>query len=309
MVQTCLVWLAVFTTSSDPSAAGPVYRLSVDGTPLHEDRMSFMVEPGGTLLLECDGEVSWSFSAGDPSSVSGSSATWTAPRGHGVFDLTVSSDRGVQGYTILIPVESCRWRTPTLNSFPIGYYGDGNTREHIPGSFVELDRASSGARLSTHLVLGEFLGHIEGEYPQYIVLDLALVDKLEALLAEIAPSYPEPLDIHVMSGFRTPAYNRDIGNETDFSMHLYGKAADIWVEGFPPNNLMDDIDRNKRIDFSDGEMLVDAVRRIEAGGSVSVGGTASYRWTPQHGPFVHIDVRGRPAVWQTQRNLVPDPVI
>jgi len=226
-----------------------------------------------------------------------------------VVRLSLSSRDAVQEYALIILVDASRWRTTTLNSYPIGLYGDGNSRRDNPGGFIEMRQADAGVRLSSHFTLGEFLGHTEGCYPQYLALDLRLVDKLETLLSSLGDLYPEPLDIHVFSGFRTPEYNRAIGNETDFSAHLYGTAADIWVESFPPNNLMDDVDRNKRIDIDDGNYIVDLTRRIEASGSVSVGGAAAYRWTPQHGPFVHIDVRGRPASWQTQLNLVPDPVI
>jgi hypothetical protein len=296
-------------TSADPMPALAHTGLCVSGNRLQDARLAFVALPGDTLELTSEGRYAWSFGSGSPLTAEGSSVAWTAPRSHGITRLTLSDSSSVTQYTIIIPVEGCRWRTTTLNSFPVGLYGDGNTREHLPGQFIELREADRGARVSTHLTLGEFLGHTEGEYPQYIVLDLELVDKLEALVAEAGEHYPEPLDVNVMSGYRTPAYNREIGNETDFSAHLYGKAADIWMEGFPPNNLMDDMDRNKRVDVSDGEFLVEMVRVLEARGTVCVGGASAYRWTPQHGPFVHVDVRGRPATWQTQRNLVTDPVI
>lgn len=309
MPQLLLMWLMVFSTSSDPSPSEPSVVLSVDGEEMPRCRTSFLVMPGDSVLLSAPGASQWSFSAGTPASAQGGSVTWTSPRCHGVFSVSVTADSAVTDYAILVPVESCRWRTQTLNSFPIGCYGESGDRSRIPSYFIELTPSSMGTRLSTHFTLGEFLGHVEGDFPQYMVLDLALIDKLEAVIEGVEAGYPETVDINVMSGFRTPAYNSAIGNETDFSMHLYGKAADIWIESFPPNNLMDDVDRNKRVDVGDGEFLVDLVRRIEVGGEVSVGGASAYRWTPQHGPFVHIDVRGRPAFWQTQRNLVPDPVI
>jgi hypothetical protein len=309
MPQLLLMWLMVFSTSSDPSPLDPLVSLAVDGEDLPAGRTSFLVMPGDTVLLSSPQARTWSFTAGSPSTVAGQDASWECPRRHGVYYVSIASDSTVQDFTILVPVESCRWRTESLNSFQIGCYGEPGSRSHIPPFFVELTQAAMGARLSTHFTIGEFLGHVEGDYPQYMALDLALVDKLEALIDGVEGEYPENVDVNIMSGFRTPAYNAAIGNETDQSMHLYGKAADIWIESFPPNNLMDDVDRNKRVDVCDGEFLVDLTRRIEVDGEVSVGGASAYRWTPQHGPFVHIDVRGRPACWQTQRNLVPDPVI
>ncbi len=309
MTLACLAWLLVFSTSSDPDPGPALIGLGVDGSMLPGSRMSLMCHPGETLDLSTAVPCTWTFSAGEPSSSEGVSATWTAPRSHGTFRLTLASGEAVQEYAVIVVVDASRWRTPTLNSYPVGLYGDGSSRGDNPESFVELGANGGGVRLSSHFTLGEFLGHTEGAYPQYLALDLRLVDKLEALIDAVGREYPEPVDMNVMSGYRTPDYNRSIGNETDFSAHLYGTAADVWLEGFPPNGLMDDIDRNKRIDVSDGEHAVDIVRRIEASGGVSVGGASAYRWTPQHGPFVHIDVRGRPASWQTQLNLVPDPVI
>jgi len=142
-----------------------------------------------------------------------------------------------------------------------------------------------------------------------MVLDPRLVDKLEQVLEEVSVYYPEARVIHCISGFRTPAYNEAIGNETGFSLHLYGAAADIWIESWPANGLIDDLDRNKRIDVFDGELIVQSARNLEAAGEVAVGGASAYRWIPTHGPFVHLDTRGSAAVWQTQRNLVENPVI
>jgi hypothetical protein len=253
--------------------------------------------------------LEWSLSTGSPRRCLGASAGWRAPRGHGIFDLTVTDGDRIQQYAIVVPVESCRWRTTTLNSFPVGSYGDGTTREHNPEYFIELHPADMERRLTTHLTLGQFLCHTEGNFPQYMVLQLSLLDKLEAVLAEVQKDYPEPLCIVSISGFRTPSYNARIGNETSFSQHLYGGAADVWFDAFPANDLIEDLDRNKRVDVFDGEHLVAATRRVEARGEARIGGVSAYRWTNTHGPFVHIDVRGSSATWQTQRNLVPDPVI
>lgn len=305
-----MLWLMVFSTSGDPCPAAPSVPLTLGGERLPPDRLCFLVMPGEAVPLGCPSDsASWEFSCGSPREASGSSVTWTAPRSHGFATILVRCGEEQQAFSAIIPVESSRWRTETLNSFPIGLYGDGNDRSSNPDCFIELTQASMGLRISTHFTLGEFLGHVEGAFPQYMALDLALVDKLEAVIGAVGASYLEPVDINVMSGFRTPRYNAAIGNDTEYSLHLYGKAADVWIEGWPPNNLMDDIDRNKRVDVWDGEYLVDVVRRLEAAGGIAVGGASAYRWTPQHGPFVHIDVRGRPASWQTQRNLVPDPVI
>jgi hypothetical protein len=307
-----MLWFCAFTTSDDPVATAPSLRLIVDGNLLQEDRYSIVAMPGETLTLRlADGgeDASWVFEGGSPARASGSSVVWTAPRSHGVLSMDVETADASCAFSVILPVDSRRWRTESLNSFPIGSYGDGNDRSALPSHFVELTAGNSGTRLSTHMSLGEFLGHIEGAYPQYMALDMRLIDKIETGLRMMSEEHLCPLDVAIISGFRTPVYNRRIGNETDRSLHLYGGAADIWVESFPPNGLMDDVDRNKRVDVFDGEFVVETFRTAEALGLCSVGGISAYRWTSTHGPFVHVDVRGSQASWSTQRSLVANPII
>ncbi|MBD3370837.1 hypothetical protein GF402_10830 [Candidatus Fermentibacteria bacterium] len=316
MVIWFLVWSMLFCTADDPHPAPPAFGLAVDGVPLPANRVCFVVMPGDSVTLRAVPDTSgrsdsleWSVSAGNPRRGFGELMGWRAPRGHGIFDLRLTDGRRLEEYSIVVPVESCRWRTTTLNSFPVGSYGDGSTREHNPDFFIELRSEDLERRLTTHLTMGHFLCHTEGSFPQYMVLQMSLLDKLEAVLAEVQSEYPEPLCIVSISGFRTPSYNARIGNRTSFSQHLYGGAADVWFDGYPPNDLIEDLDRNKRVDVSDGELVVDAARKVEARGEAAVGGASAYRWTNTHGPFVHIDVRGSRATWQTRRNLIPDPVI
>jgi len=305
-----LIWMMLFSTSDDPSPASPSQNLHINGNPLPESRLAFVVMPGDMVTLSVQDEnTGWSATEGYPSSGAGGTFVWRAPRSHGIFYIDVSCSGTIEKYTVIVPIESCRWRTTTLNSYPIGSYGNGNTRNSIPDYFIELTPNSSGARISTHLTIGQFLCHVEGSYPQYMAFDLRLADKLEAILTAVQEVYPQASDIRNISGFRTPAYNASIGNETSESLHLYGQAADIWIESWPSNNLMDDIDRNKRIDVYDGEYLVEIVRTLEVEGKVITGGASAYRWIPSHGPFVHIDIRGSRAVWPTSRTLVADPVI
>ena len=301
----------LFATGDDPGPAAPALGLRVDGEPLPEGRIAFAVMPGDTVVLDAPGAgvTRWTASAGSPASSESAAFAWTAPRSHGIFFVDAVTNDLVERYTVLVPVESSRWRTTTLNSVPIGSYGDGSSRDRLPDAFVELTSGTTSAPVSTHFTVGDFLGHVEGSWPQYLVLDLRLADKLERILDAVRLVYPEAASVTNISGFRTPAYNAAIGNETSESLHLYGMAADIWIESWPPNDLMDDIDRNKRVDVYDGEYLVEIVRLLEVRGEVVTGGASAYRWNQAHGPFVHVDVRGSVATWPTSRTLVSDPVV
>jgi hypothetical protein len=56
-----------------------------------------------------------------------------------------------------------------------------------------------------------------GGYPKYLVLRERLLLKLEMLLEEAARAGLPVTTFQIMSGYRTPYYNRSIGNETRYS--------------------------------------------------------------------------------------------
>ncbi len=302
------IWLLLLGVPDDPIPAEPVLSLMVNETPLAPHMTSFIAEAGSLVRVSCSDSLVWSIC---DMQAAGREFSFTLPRSHGIFTLTARNGSSIQQWAVIVPVQGCRMRTATLNSYPMGFFGgtESVTRRNIPDRFIELNGETIGTRLSTHFAMNDFLCTIRGDWPQYMALDLQLVQKLEALLAEVKNLYPEARELHIISGFRTPAYNASIGNETDNSLHLYGKAADFWIEGWPANNLMDDVDRNKRIDVYDGEYVIGLIRALEARGDVAAGGASAYRWTESHGPYVHVDTRGSAARWQTRRNLVTDPVI
>ena len=103
--------------------------------------------------------------------------------------------------------------------------------------------------------------------------------------------------VHVMSGYRTPFYNRAIGN-VQYSRHVYGDAADIFVDASPRDELMDDLNRDGTVDLRDAKVLHEIVEGLDGGDAGGlVGGLAAYDATTAHGPFVHMDLRGYRARW------------
>ena len=103
---------------------------------------------------------------------------------------------------------------------------------------------------------------------------------------------------HVMSGYRTPAYNCSLGN-VRFSKHQFGAAADIFIDE-NGDGVMDDLNGDGRSDIRDAEVLCrlidNAAARPEGRGLIG-GGLGKYPSTAAHGPFVHVDVRDRKALW------------
>ncbi len=297
--------LIILLTLLSVNEESPQFDLSLNGVQLPAHRCAIVIIPGDTVSLSVSTPVTWVMSSGTflSSATETTNVIWVAPRSHGIFSLEVSDTSGTAEYTVMIPVESSRWRTTSLNSFSIGSYGDGNQRDNLPEYFFEITSSTYLLPLSTHLKIADFLCHVDGNYPQYMALDMELIEKLENLVATVQHVYPGNLGITCISGFRTPEYNARIGNDTTESLHLYGRAADIWIERLPSNGLMDDLDRNKRVDIGDGEFLISIIRELESSGLVTVGGASVYRWNRSHGPFIHIDVRGYSASWQNSHTL------
>jgi uncharacterized protein YcbK (DUF882 family) len=105
-------------------------------------------------------------------------------------------------------------------------------------------------------------------------------------------------DFVIMSGYRTPWYNRAIGN-VPYSRHVYGGAADIYIDQSPADGVMDDLNGDGRLDRGDARWLADFIDTMARRGDFGprIGGLGVYGRTAAHGAFVHIDVRGNRARW------------
>lgn len=143
----------------------------------------------------------------------------------------------------------------------------------------------------------EFLTHQESGYPKYLLLDEQLILALETLGRHLGPLEVDADAIHVMSGYRTPFYNHAIGN-VDYSLHQWGRAADIFVDK-DDNNLMDDLNDDHTIDRADAQYLYELLNKLsKTPEGRLIGGLGFYSATASHGPFVHVDIRTRQARWQ-----------
>lgn len=123
--------------------------------------------------------------------------------------------------------------------------------------------------LTPHFTLREFRCHDGTEAPSRLWPSLRkLAENLEVLRAAVGGRR-----IHVNSGYRTPTYNKRVGGAR-LSTHLYGRAADIAVEGMTAAEVADKI-----------EELIRA-------GKMHNGGLGRYA------TFTHYDVRLKPARWR-----------
>ncbi len=169
-----------------------------------------------------------------------------------------------------------------------------------PSGFIEVTPENENTRLSEHFRVRDFLTHDQPDvWPKYEVVSLRLVDKLELVLADLRDHGIKPEGVRVMSGFRTPQYNRGGGDPTgraSLSRHMYGDAADIYMDETGTGS-MSDLNHDGRVDINDARVILASVNRVERAHPALVGGCGIYAGNGAHGPFVHIDTRGYAARW------------
>ena len=227
----------------------------------------------------------------------------TAVRTPGVHDVRDST--GVARFSVITIRDFAEKLDGRIGSYRIGYWpserGDalGGTYGN-PAGFVEVTQENMDTPVSEHFRLRDFLTHDQqGTWPKYLVLREDLVDKLELVIDELHRDGHAVRRMRVLSGFRTPQYNAnggETGGRASLSRHMYGDAADVFVDN-DGDGRMDDLNRDGRVDHRDAQVILDAAERVERRHPDVTGGVGVYRATSSHGPFAHVDVRGYRARW------------
>ncbi len=269
--------------------------------------MALFVMPGDTVPLEAvltDTLSRYSAEAGGGrlEALAAARWRWIAPHRKGVYPIVVRDSGSGETIALNAFVMVPRPAAGSIDGFRIGRYERrafrGDPSYARPRGLVEVTEANRGTFVAPHFTLGQFVSKQPGGYPKYLVLRERLLLKLEMLLEEASRAGLPVTTFQILSGYRTPYYNQSIGNETRYSRHLYGDAADIYVDEDGDGN-MDDLDRDGRADLDDAKLLAGVVERLSRSGWYRPfeGGLGLYRPNRAHGPFVHVDVRGYRARW------------
>lgn len=231
--------------------------------------------------------------------------TWRAPSEPGLYPMVVTQDAPADSIrlNVFVLVPRSRQEGNALNGYRIDAYPARPLRGlaiyRPPPGFIEVTAANVDTRLTPHFTLRQFLCKQEGGWPKYVVLNPRLLLKLEVILAALNEAGYASETLAVLSGYRTPYYNRSIGN-VRYSRHVWGDAADIYVD-VDGDGYMDDLNRDGRIDYHDAQIIYGIVDDMygKPWYAPFVGGLGRYRKTSNHGPFVHVDTRGFRARWGT----------
>jgi hypothetical protein len=272
--------------------------------------MSAFVLPDASLIFEAvngpPGDYALRASAGEASTVAPRKWRWRAPTDAGLYPLRFDGpgERDAITLNVFVMVPSREVRNGFLNGYRIGEYPatplKGNPIYKPPLGFVEVTKAIQDTHVSPHFRLKQFLckDDTSDRFPKYVVLKERLLLKLESILERVNAAGFAVETLHVMSAYRTPFYNKAIG-DVAYSMHQWGSAADIYVDKHNKDR-MDDLNGDGKVDVEDARYLYDMIEKMLSDLPFArfQGGMGFYRGTSAHPPFVHVDVRGFRARWE-----------
>jgi hypothetical protein len=269
--------------------------------------LAMFVMPGERVPLEAvltDSMVRYTAAAagGHLARLGPSRWSWTAPERKGLYPIWIRDSASGETATLNAFVQVPMPTAATIAGFMVGRYESrplrGDPAYNRPAGFVEVTEENRGTLIAPHFTLGQFVSKQTGGYPKYLVLRERLLLKLELLLEEVRSAGIPVQTFRILSGYRTPLYNRSIGNETRYSRHLYGDAADIYVDE-DGDGTMDDLNGDGESTLDDAKALGDVIASLSVKSWYQPfeGGLGLYAANPAHGPFIHIDVRGYPARW------------
>ena len=229
---------------------------------------------------------------------------WRVPFRAGCYQLKIVrvADQRTMTLNVFVMLPFDRIAGEYLNGFQVGKYPPialkGLAIYKPPRGFVEVTPQNEDTLISPHFKLKQFLCKQNGGYPKYLVLQEKLLLKLELILEKVNEKGYRCDTFHVMSGYRTPHYNKTIGN-VKYSRHIYGGAVDIFIDENPQDEMMDDLNQDGKLDYEDAAVLYRIIDRLYGKRFYDpfLGGLARYKKNKNHGPFVHVDVRGRRARW------------
>ncbi|MEQ8665096.1 MAG: D-Ala-D-Ala carboxypeptidase family metallohydrolase [Rhodospirillales bacterium] len=277
-------------------------KATVNGLDIDLALFSVFVMPGEELRIAPSRPALATADRGDLMQTDDGVWRWVAPPVPGLskIELTDNGEDLTLHAFVMRPAADAA--SGTIDGYRIGLYPRkpyrGLDAYLPPAGLVEVSKDIAGTRLTPLFTIGQFLSKQQSGWPKFIVLREELLLKLHRVAELVDAAGFDSCGIVIMSGYRTPFYNAAIGNGRH-SRHVYGGAADIYLDSNPRDGVMDDLNGDGRINKKDAAVLFDLVDEASRNGDWDGmhGGLGEYGANAAHGPFVHIDSRGFRARW------------
>ena len=298
-------YLIVFCLLGSQALAGVGDRLSfevsINGEEVPYRLFSFFVMPGEQINLSANASFDLATNSMSVTRRSESRYVVKAPQKPGAYKVTIvkETERMVLNVLVLTPMTAKKGEY--LNGYRIGTYPAKPLNDDPiyarPAGLFEINAETENLQLTPNFNMRQFICKQEGSFPKYLIIRERLLLKLEYLL-EVTLSKGIEIDTFgFISGYRTPFYNKSIGN-VPYSRHVWGGAADIFIDQ-DKNGQMDDLNQDGVIDEKDVRyfynLVEDEYQKQEY--KKFVGGLGFYKRNERHSGFIHVDVRGKRARW------------
>lgn len=276
------------------------FSVAFDGVTSDYRILTTSVMPGDVITFETAARLS--SDRGDAEQLE-KGWRWSAPETPGHYELSFRKNGQDMLLNVFVLTPFRNGVDESLKGYRIGQYSNQPLRglpQYLPPpGFIDMQPGMEDIQVAPNFRLGQFICKQQpGHDPTFLLIQPALLMKLETLLEAANEKGWEADTLYVMSGFRTPFYNAAIGNTTTSSRHLFGDAADVYIDNDGDGN-MDDLDGDGKVTRQDAIALADLAKSI-ANADIDAwasGGIGIYGANAAHGPFIHIDARGYPARW------------
>ena len=206
-----LVQQEVFSLFALP---GEEIQLQLEAYDTDKLRLQMLSQPFGVA-----GEQRWSL---------------TAPSKPGLYPLRLEHlDSGEHTSLNLFVGQTLEDGAQEINDYRIGPTPPSHSKYPAfyppPQMYFEVTADNVDTRLSPNFSLRQFLCKQDADYPKYVFIKESLLVLLEGLIQEVREAGYPVETFGIISGYRTPFYNRRIGNVPN-SRHVYGDAMDFYVD-------------------------------------------------------------------------------
>jgi uncharacterized protein YcbK (DUF882 family) len=203
--------------------------------------------------------------------------------------------RGVLQLIVKTPIDTARvkqYNGYQLNQYPKPY--KGYVKYSQPKGLIEINKTLENRYLSDLVQIKDVMCKQRSEYPKYLLVDTEGLKMLDDLYDYLSAQGLKFSRFSFISGYRTPYYNRMIGNGKH-SRHLYGDAFDLYIDE-NGDYRMDDLNQDGKQNKQDVDYLYQLFLAFLKDNNRQ-GGVGKYLPNSRHGGFVHIDNRGFNARW------------